>query len=162
MMSLNRSKVTMVVLIVGVLLVAVGVQQAWSWRSSTDAQSQRDKAVTAASAEVKLLISVSDTNADASLKRLLDGATASFQSDLQKDAKALQQALVAEKVVATGSIVSAGIGKYSDNQATVFVAAEGTVSNTGTTAPQSREYRVKVNMEKIKGRWLVAGLVFIA
>jgi hypothetical protein len=42
------------------------------------------------------------------------------------------------------------------------VAATGTVSNARTAGPENRDYRVRVEMRKVGGRWLVAGLEFVA
>ena len=95
------------------------------------------------------------------LESLLDGATASFRSDLKQQASALQKALKANKVDAEGEVVSAGVARSTDEQVTVYIAATGTVSNSGTKAPQQRGYRVKVEMRNVEGRWLVSGLEFI-
>jgi len=162
MTRVRRSKKVLVVVVVAIALLTFAGQRAWSWQSQISDQGQRDAAISAASAEVARLISVSATDSDAAIAELLAGATASFREDLQKQATQLQQALVANKVDADGTTVSAGIGRFVDDQATVFVAATGTVSNAGATAPQNRDYRVKVEMQKVGDRWLVAGLEFVA
>lgn len=151
-----------ILLALGFALLLVAGQRAWSWRSQVGDQRQQDAAAAAASAEVARLISVGAQGSDAALKELVDGATAGFQKDLQAQATQLQKALVANKVNATGTVVSTGIGRSSENQATVYVAATGTVSNAGTAVPQSRDYRIKVEMRRVDDRWLVSGLEFIA
>lgn len=149
------------VLVVAVLLIGFAADRAWVWRSRVEAQHERDRAVSAASLEVKRLITISGETSTAALRAVLAGATSSFRSDIQNDAKQLQQLLSAQNVIATGSVVAAGIGPSNDDSATVYVAARGTVTNRGTSSPQPRDYRVKVTMQKVGARWLVAGLVFV-
>jgi Mce-associated membrane protein len=162
MTSLLRSKKAMAFALTIVALAVFGAQRLWTWRDEIDAGNERDAAVAAASSEVTKLISVSAQDSDAAFRELLAGATASFRADLEKQAEQLQKALAANKVVAKGTVVSAGVGRSTDTQATVFVAATGTVTNAGTAAPQNRDYRVKVEMRKVGERWLVAGLEFVA
>lgn len=148
-------------LVLSVALLAVAAQRAWSWRQDVAAEHQRSAAASAASTEVTRLISVSAGDSEKAFEELLDGATASFRSDLKRQASALQMALKKNKVDADGEVVSAGVARSTEEQATVYVAATGTVSNAGTKAPQQRDYRVKVEMRNVEGRWLVSGLEFI-
>lgn len=150
-----------IMLVLGFALVLVAGQRAWAWRHQVGEQQQRDAAAAAASAEVTRLISVGAKDSDAALKELVAGATAGFQKDLEAQATQLQKALVSNDVDATGAVVSTGVGRSSENQATVYVAATGTVSNKGTAAPQTRDYRIRVEMRRIEDRWLVSGLEFI-
>jgi Mce-associated membrane protein len=158
--TMNRR--TAVLLVVAVALLAFAGQRAWSWRNQVSDQDQRDAAAAAASAEVTRLISVSAKDSDEAFEELLDGATASFREDLKNQATQLQEALAASRVEARGTVVSAGVGRSTGTRATVYVAASGTVSNAGTAAPEQRAYRVKVEMRNVGGRWLVAGLEFVA
>ena len=158
---LAKKRVLVVVVVIAGLLAFAG-ERAWSWRDQVDSGNQRDAAVAAASAEVTKLISVSAKDSDEAFRELLAGATASFRSDLEKQASQLQKALAANEVDAKGTVVSAGVGQFADSQATVYVAATGTVANSGSATPQSRDYRVKLEMRKVGNKWLVAGLEFVA
>lgn len=160
-MSRLSTRTFVLLLVLGIGLLAFAGQRAWSWREDVSAEHQRAEAVSAASTEVTRLISVSAEDSEAAFESLLDGATASFRSDLKQQASALQKALKANKVDAEGEVVSAGVARSTDEQATVYIAATGTVSNSGTKAPQQRDYRVKVEMRNVEGRWLVSGLEFI-
>ncbi|MER6969945.1 hypothetical protein ABT304_02695 [Nocardioides sp. NPDC000445] len=160
-MSRLSTRTFVLLLVLGIGLLAFAGQRAWSWREDVSAEHQRAEAVSAASTEVTRLISVSAEDSEAAFESLLDGATASFRSDLKQQASALQKALKANKVDAEGEVVSAGVARSTDEQATVYIAATGTVSNSGTKAPQQRGYRVKVEMRNVEGRWLVSGLEFI-
>ncbi|NYI80941.1 hypothetical protein [Nocardioides panzhihuensis] len=160
-MSRLSTRTFVLLLVLGIGLLAFAGQRAWSWREDVSAEHQRAEAVSAASTEVTRLISVSAEDSEAAFESLLDGATASFRSDLKQQASALQKALKANKVDAEGEVVSAGVARSTDEQVTVYIAATGTVSNSGTKAPQQRGYRVKVEMRNVEGRWLVSGLEFI-
>lgn len=148
-------------LVVALGLVVLAGQRAWSWREDVTAEQQRAEAAAAASTEVTRLISVSAKDSEEAFETLLEGATAAFRSDLKQQASALQKALKTNKVDAEGKVVSAGVARATEEQATVYVAATGTVSNSGTKAPQQRDYRVKVEMRNVESRWLVSGLEFI-
>jgi len=149
-------------LVLGVVLLVLAGQRAWTWRSQVNAQHRQEAAAAAASAEVTRLISVSAKDADSAFTELLAGATASFRQDLKSQAAQLRKAVAASQVEATGKVVSTGVGRATGDQATVYVAATGTVANVGTTGPENRDYRVKVEMRRVGDRWLVAGLEFVA
>lgn len=154
-------KLATILLAISIALAVLAVQRGVAWRSATDAQHQRNLAVSAASAEVKLLISMDGKNTERTLQELVANATGTFRLNLINDAPRLRAAIATQKVIASGVIESAGVGLYGNNRATVFVAAKGTVSNALSTGPQSRQYQVKVTMQRARGRWLVAGLVFL-
>ena len=103
----------------------------------------------AAAEEVEALISVSaDSSAD-DLDRLLDGATRSFRQDLQSQADTFRQALRSGGVTSTGEITSTGVVSLDDDRARVLVAAEGTVTNDRTDGAEPRQYRVRVDVERV-------------
>src|SRR5581483_7186357 len=125
-MRTSARHVTIALVAVSIILAAYTADRAWAWRSEVNSQHARDAAIAAASAEVTRLITVSDRNAATSIPALLDGATASFQANLKADAAQLRKALAAERVLASGTVASAGIGTSTSDTATVYVAADGT------------------------------------
>ena len=145
-----------------VLLAVAAGHQAWTWHQNESDADQREAAVTAARSEVIQLISISATDSEKAFDKLLNGATAGFREDLRAQAVQLQKALASNKVEATGSIVSAGIAKSTGDQASVIIAATGTVANSGTTGPEKRDYRIAVELRRVDDRWLVSGLEFVA
>lgn len=108
------------------------------------------------------LTSISADNAEQDITRLLAGATAGFRDQFEKQAVAFKKALSAGNVTSTGKVVSAGLVSLKDDHAVVLIAATGTVQNAQTTTPEARSYRLRAELDKTNGTWLVAGLEFVA
>lgn len=152
------------VVVVGLVaaLLATVAQQGWAWWASHERVAEERAAIAAASDEVVGLVSISGATSREDLDRLLDGATASFRSDLEDQSDRLLRALEQGKVTATGEVVSAGVSSIDEDTATVVVAAAGTVRNKGTAKAEPRSYRLRVDLAKEGDRWLVSGLEFVA
>lgn len=143
-------------------LLALSGERALDWREQQDRASEEEAAVAAATEEVQGLVAISGATSAEAMERLLDGATAEFRSELEAQADRLQKALVDNEVDATGEVVSAGVVELSDDEATVIVAAAGTVSNKQTKEAEPRNYRLRVDLARTEDRWLVSGLEFVA
>lgn len=154
----GRAATTVLVL----ALLALAGWRGLAWQDARDRLSDEKAAAAAASAEVEGLIDISGATSDADMARLLDGATADFRSELEAQADRLQKALAANRVEASGEAVSAGVVELDGDRATVIVAATGTVRNKSTRAAEPRNYRLKVELVRSDGDWLVSGLEFVA
>ncbi|HET7735361.1 MAG TPA: hypothetical protein VFK52_05275 [Nocardioidaceae bacterium] len=143
-------------------LLGFAGERALAWRDARSQLADEKSAAAAASAEVEGLIDISGSSSEKDMARLLDGATADFRSELEGQADRLQKALADNKVQAAGEVVSTGVVKYADDKATVIVAATGTVQNSSTKEAEPRSYRLKVDLLRSDGRWLVSGLEFVA
>lgn len=152
---------TVAVGLVVVLLLVAG-ERALAWRDAGDRTDDENAAAAAASAEVEGLIDMSGSTSDADMEKLLAGATADFRSELESQADRLKKALASNKVKAEGEAVSTGVVKLDGDKATVIVAAVGTVKNNSTKEAEPRNYRLKVDLLKSDGKWLVSGLEFVA
>lgn len=124
-------------------------------------QAAGDAAVRAAGEEALLLFSLSAATSAADVEALLDGATADFRGDLEDQAQALRDALEASEVTATGEIDSAALIEVDGDRAQVLVAASQVLDNAETEVPEPRYYRVRVGLERVESRWLVASLEFV-
>lgn len=155
---------TVAVAALAVLLVGLAVLaylQTLSVRHYDDLNARRSAAVNAASDEVIALLTVKHATATSDLKRLLDGSTAGFHDQLQKQAKTFRDALTAGDVTSTGSIAAAALVSMSGNDAVVGIAAKATVKNKASPGGEARNYRLTVTVADVGGRWLVSGLTFV-
>lgn len=119
-------------------------------------------AVGAASNEVVTLLTVQHATATADLKRLLDGSTAGFHDQLEKQAKTFRNALTAGQVTSTGSIAAAAlVSMTGGDKAVVGIAAKATVKNKSSPKGEPRNYRLTVTVVKVGSQWLVSGLTFV-
>jgi Mce-associated membrane protein len=147
--------------VVIVVLAVLGILQVLSVRHHDDLNDRRRAAVAAASDEVSQLLTLSKSTATQVLHSLLDGATAGFHDQLEKQAKAFQQTIVKGQVVSQGSIASAGLASMKGDKALVVVAAKATVRNASSRKAGARNYRLTVTVQQVGGHWLVAGLTFV-
>ncbi len=119
-------------------------------------------AIGAASNEVVTLLTVQHATATADLKRLLDGSTAGFHDQLEKQAKTFRNALTAGQVTSTGSIAAAAlVSMTGGDKAVVGIAAKATVKNKSSPKGEPRNYRLTVTVVKVSDHWLVSGLTFV-
>lgn len=145
-----------------VALLGLAGERALAWQQERSRLHDGAAAVAAATTEVDRLIGVSSATSADDLRDLVDGATASFRDELQSQAGALTKALRTHHVTATGKVVSAGVVKLADGNATVIVAAAGSVRNTQTRRAQPRNYRLRVDLQDVADRWLISGLEFVS
>lgn len=157
-LTLRSGAVALVVL----ALLGFSGERALAWQDERDRRADEKAATAAATAEVEGLIDISGSTSAADMERLLDGATADFRSELEAQADRLQKALADNEVEATGDAVSAGVVELAGDKATVIVAAVGAVRNKQTADAEPRNYRLRVDLLRSEGRWLVSGLEFVA
>jgi Mce-associated membrane protein len=144
-----------------IALVAGAVLSGLDWRRTRAAERDGHDAVAAARAEVLALTTVSAATTEDDIDRLLAGATSGFRDELERQTDAFREALVSADVTSTGEVVSAGLTALEDGTATVLVAASGTVANAKAKQPEPRNYRMRVDLTKVRDRWLVSGLEFV-
>jgi Mce-associated membrane protein len=142
--------------------VGLGVERGLTWRDLRAQDRDRVAAVEAATAEVEALITISAATAPEDVAKLLDGATGSFREEYEQQADELVKAVRDSKVTSTGRVVSAALTSLDDDEATVVVAATGSVENVQSPKPEPRNYRLSVKLENHDDRWFVSGLEFVA
>lgn len=145
-----------------VAALALAVERGLAWRDAERREQARADVVEAAGDEVVGLITISARTTDEDLEELIEGATATFRDDLREQADRLRQEVVENEVEATGEVVSAGVVSLEDEEATVIVAARGTVDNRSARQPEPRSYRLEVELQRVEDSWLVSALRFVA
>jgi Mce-associated membrane protein len=159
--AVRISWATALLLVVLVAAVGFGANRALAWRDAHDSDADGRAAVSAAKAEVTALTSISARTSDADVRDLLEGATAEFRTELERQADRFREALTRARVTSTGKVVSAGLAELDDDKAVVLVAASGSVKNNRTRKAEPRSYRMRVDLRRVEGDWLVAGLEFV-
>lgn len=150
----------LVVLLAGLLVF--GGCEAADWRQHSVDTANREAVLAAARKEVLALTTISSRTSQDDIALLLDGATKDFRAEFAEQADNFRKALQSGEVTSTGTVTSAGISSFRDTKAEVLVAASGTVTNKASKQPQPRNYRLRLGMEKVGDRWLVASLEFVA
>lgn len=151
--------------LMGLALVAAAVFAVNRVASVRDAGARSDdrrEVVKVASAQVLGLTTVSEKTSAKQMDVLAARATAGFRAELRDQAAAFRSALKESKVSSTGAVASAGVVSLTDRRAEVLVAATSQVKNAKMKQAEPRQYRMRVELAKSKGQWLVSGLEFVA
>jgi Mce-associated membrane protein len=149
--------VVLVALLLATTLAVVG-------REEVDEEltaSQHDVAG-AARAEALAFLTVDHRDMDPLIDAVLDGATGDFAEQYASQRETLTREARRTEATSTPEVVALGVGDQDDDSATVLVAANSTVTNTGTgDEGQVRYYRLRLELVREDGRWLTDDLRFV-
>ena len=144
------------------LLVAIGLV-ATSTGDVDDGLSTAQREVAAAArAEAVAFLTVDHEDMDAVVDAVLAGATGDFAQQYAAQRDTLVSEAERTEATSTGEVVALGVGDLDDDSATVLVAANSTVTNSGTGAEgQVRYYRLRLDLVREDGRWLTSAVEFV-
>jgi Mce-associated membrane protein len=98
---------------------------------------------------------------DRDLGRVLRGSTGDFRKQFQAGSKSLTSLVTANKAVAKGEVLDAGLVSSDSDSAVVLVVADSTVTNTANPKGEQRHYRLQLSLVRHQGQWLVSDLTFV-
>lgn len=125
----------------------------------TEAQRQ---VAAAARTEALAFLTVDHQNMDPLIDAVLAGATGDFKKQYAAQRKRLVREAKRTEAISTGEIVALGVGDLDADSAVVLVAANSDVSNIGTGAdPQTRYYRLRLDLVRRGDRWLTRDVQFV-
>lgn len=127
----------------------------------------------AARKEVGAFLTLDYKNMDPLVQKVLDGATGKFRKQYRASKVGLESAARSARVEASGKVRYVGIDRLRGKTATVFVAADGVVSNKHTEKVQStracphdgavcRYYRFKIEMTSTPEGWKISDLGYVS
>jgi len=150
-------------LVFGVLALAIAAAGWSGWRLYSRQVVERDHAAAIAAARQFTIdfVSISAATVDSDIQRVTAGATGDFAGEYTRGKTQVRAAVVDNEVRSEGTVLRAGLVSGDADSAVVLVAVDATVRNV--KAPQGRpaHYRIKVDMVKEEGRWLVSKLEFV-
>jgi Mce-associated membrane protein len=115
-----------------------------------------------ARAEAQALINIDYRQAQESIEAVAAGATGKFAEQYDTVTSSIIDTLRRNKSVMDGSVLWAGVVTLDPDSATVIVATTGTVANVSTdNKPIARYFRLKLDLELVKGDWKTADLEFV-
>jgi Mce-associated membrane protein len=148
----------------GVLVVAMLAVTAYLTvrTSRADAAEElRQEVLAAARQEAVNLTSQDHTSIDRDLDRMVRGTTGDLRADLDRQRARYRDTFVKNALRAEGSATEAGVVTMRDHSATVLVVIDQVVRSDakgGAGTPQTRHYRLELDMSRVDGRWLASGL----
>jgi Mce-associated membrane protein len=151
-------------LVIGLALVAALVLAVVLGRQALDQRSraQDRSAALAAARQIAVNFSTLDYRTfDRDTARVTASATGAFRSDFAAQAAQIKKVVVADRSVSSGQVAQAALVSSTPTTARVLLALDASVTNTSTTTPAARHYRVQLDLAKVHGRWLANQLQFV-
>jgi Mce-associated membrane protein len=128
---------------------------------SRQAQQRHDLFLTVARQAALNLTSISYTEADADVTRILDSAVGGFRNDFQQRSQSFVAVVKEAQSTSVGTIIDAGMESERDNQASVLVAVNVKTSLAGTPEPQPRAWRMRMTVQPVGGGAKVSNVEFV-
>jgi Mce-associated membrane protein len=151
-------------LVIGLALVAALVLAVVLGRQALDqrARTQDRSAALAAARQIAVNFSTLDYRTfDRDTARVTATATGPFRSDFAAQAAQIKKVVVADRSVSSGQVAQLALVRSTPTSARVLLALDASVTNTSTTTPAARHYRVQLDLTKVHGRWLADQLQFV-
>jgi len=107
------------------------------------------------------LTTISYTQADADVQRILSGATGSFYDDFQKRAPAFVDVVKQAQSKSEGAVTEAGVESTQGDRAQVLVAVTVKTSTAGVDEPRPRLWRMRIGVQKTSQGAKVSDVAFV-
>jgi Mce-associated membrane protein len=149
---------------VAVIAALVGLSGWLGYRVHEDhqAQAQRNLYVQVARQTAINLTTISYTEIDADIKRVLDSATGAFHEEFQNRSQPFAEVVKKVQSKTEGAIAEAGLLSYSKVQAQVLVAVAVKTSMAAAPADQEpRRWRMRLTVDKTGDSAKVSNVEFV-
>ena len=138
------------------------------WREHDDradaatVQERYGDVLTAATDETTAFINIDYRKAQESIDAVAAGATGEFKDQYSQASGPVVDLMQQEESVRTGKVVWAGVVSLDADSARVIAATEGTVANKATEGKPFAEYfRLQLDLQLVKGKWLTSNVEFV-
>lgn len=147
-----------------VVVVALAVLLCcWGFRvqRARHAQDQRGHFLQAARQCALNLTTIDWRNAEADVRRILDGATGEFYNDFAQRSQPFVEVLRHAKASTVGTITEAGLQTQTADTAQALVAVSVQTSNAGEADPVPRAWRMRITVQRVGDRVKVSDVGFV-
>ncbi|MCV7100430.1 hypothetical protein [Mycobacterium palustre] len=152
-------------LIVGLLvtaaMTAVGGWFGWQTYQAHQRTATRELLVATARQGAVNLTSIDYSKADADVKRILDSATGKFYDEFSQRSKAFVDVVRQAQSKSEGKVTAAGIESSGANDARVLVAVTVTTSNVAAQQQPTRNWRMRIDVQKTGSGAKVSNVEFV-
>ncbi len=145
-------------------VVALAGLAGWLGYQTYDSQQERQEQATfveAARREAVNLTTISHTEIDADVKRIVDSSTGSFRDDFQKRSQAFVDVVKQAQSTSVRSVTAAGVESMTGDQAQVLVAVAVKTSNAGVPEQQPRAWRMRITVTDLGDGMKVSEVAFV-
>lgn len=145
-----------------VALAGLGAWLGYRLYQDRQEQAQRNLYVQVARQTAINLTTISYTEVDADIKRVLDSATGGFHDDFQKRSQPFVEVIKKVQSKSEGTIAEAGLLSYTKDQAQVLVAiAVKTSMAAAPVDPEPRRWRMRLTVDKAGDSAKVSNVEFV-
>ena len=150
--------------LIGGLFAAVAlaglVWQGKIWLDHRKTDDGRLHALTLARAQVIDLTTMDPETVNSKLKAMEGRLSGDFKDQFTSFADNFVTTVAKKKLSATGTVTGAAVSEYTDDSASVIVAADAAVTS-GKQKPVERHWRFDVRLIHSGDQWLISGMEFV-
>lgn len=107
------------------------------------------------------LTTISYTEVDADINRILDSATGTFHDDFEKRSQPFVEVVKRAQSTSQGTITEAGLESMQGDNARALVAVTVTTSTAGAAQQQPRSWRMRIDVEQVGDVAKVSNVEFV-
>lgn len=156
----RRSRRPLLPLLIAVLLVVLSGATAITLGVQLSQERQlnaaREDALAAARVFATDLTTYDHADLDQDFAAVLDGSTDPFKSQYADTTEDLRELFQQFQATSTSTLLGSGVAEVTEDTATVVLFVDQTVRNTNSAEPRIDRNRVRVELEKVDGKWLAA------
>ncbi|MGQ0847315.1 MAG: Mce protein [Sporichthyaceae bacterium] len=127
-------------------------------RSDTEREDARRAAVAAATGYAVDLTTYDHARLDADFQKVLDNSVGEFRSEYTAASDSLRKFIAQFKAKATGKVLESAVLSGDSERAVVLLFVDQTVANANSKETRIDRSRMRMELEKQDGRWLISGL----
>lgn len=142
--------------------LAVVAWQAAGWNADRRDDDRRDAAVEVARAQVLDLTTLDSATIDEKLAAMGKRLSGAFKRQFDGFSQTFAEVVTGDKISATGEVKSIAVDHYDGEAASVLVASSAEVAHGNSSKTTTKDYRMKVELERKGDDWLITGMEFVA
>ena len=155
-----RSAVVVALGFVGALAGLMGWLGYQAYEAHQQSQ-QQTKFVETARRQAVNLTTISNTDIESDVKRIVDSSTGTFHEDFQKRSPAFVDVVKQAQSTSVGTVTAAGVESMAGDQARVLVAVSVKTSNAGAPEQQPRGWRMRITVTRVGDDLKVSDVAFV-
>jgi Mce-associated membrane protein len=133
----------------------------WRARESRQRVEAHELLLQAARQGALNLTTISYTQVETDIKRILDSATGAFREDFQKRSGPFIEVVKQAQSKSQGTVTQAGLESIDGDSAQALVAVAVTTTSGGASDPQPRAWRMRISVQKIADSVKVSNVEFV-
>jgi Mce-associated membrane protein len=147
-----------------VAVVALGALVGWlGFRAHQSQQTEQQRAVYLAAARQGALnlTTISYTEVDANIKRILDSATGEFYDDFQKRSQPFVEVVKQSQSKSQGTVTESALESVKGDAAQALISVAVTTSTAQAAQQQPRAWRMRISVQKMGDTAKVSNVEFV-